>query len=69
MHNHSEGNDIDPIGALPALRTDYNFTGQVSSIDDLPIYTVGEVKASNQAIIFIYDIYGFDGGRTREMCD
>jgi len=32
----------------------------------LMVYRVG---ASNKCVIWCYDIYGFNGGRTRELCD
>jgi len=37
-----------------------------SSCQELDVYRVG---TSNRCIIWCYDIYGFEGGRTREMCD
>lgn len=63
---------FDPKGALPALRTDYTALGKVMNISDLPVYVIGSNKTENpaaEAIIMVYDIFGFDGGRIREMCD
>mmetsp|Transcript_59090 Transcript_59090/g.67283 ORF Transcript_59090/g.67283 Transcript_59090/m.67283 type:complete len:256 (+) Transcript_59090:44-811(+) len=56
-----------PKGSEPALAANYKALGTVSKIEDLPIYTVGEGKKS--AIVLNYDIYGFDGGRTKLICD
>ena len=56
----------DPFGAIGPLNTTYVSKGVVSALGDLPIYTIGSGK---QAIIYVYDIYGFDGGRTRMLCD
>lgn len=59
--------DEEPEGSWPGLTyTNYTAKGIVSIIDDLPIYTIG---SGDKAIIFIYDIYGFDSGRTRQICD
>lgn len=58
----------DPSGALPYLTPgDYVNKGVESMIGDLPIYSVGTAK--NGAIIFIYDIYGFNAGHTRQFVD
>lgn len=55
-----------PGGSLPYLEPDYTPKGEESALGDLPIYTHGE---SNKAVIMVYDIYGFNGGRTRAMSD
>jgi len=57
----------EPPGATGAMTTTYVNKGKESMIGDLPIYTVGTSKTN--AIIFAYDIYGFNMGRTREICD
>jgi dienelactone hydrolase len=61
-------NTAEPAGALPALKAAvvYKDKGVVSMLEDLPIYEVG---TGGNAIVMIYDIYGFNSGRTREMCD
>ena len=60
-------NAAEPTNSLGAMTTVYTPKGTVSTINDLPIYTVG--TSTKNAIIYIYDIYGFNGGRTREICD
>ena len=70
----------EPINSLPSLTTTYSPKGKESKIQattnnlsaDLPIYTIGDnfqKNAKSQAMIFIYDIYGFNGGRTRLLVD
>ena len=71
----------EPTGALPLLTTQYGFKGSESKIKattenglnlDLPIYTIGanlKENANSQAIIYAYDIGGFNGGRTRQIVD
>mmetsp|Transcript_20637 Transcript_20637/g.23356 ORF Transcript_20637/g.23356 Transcript_20637/m.23356 type:complete len:255 (-) Transcript_20637:71-835(-) len=55
-----------PIGSEPALASDYQAKGAESILGDLPIYTIGEGKS---AVIVSYDVYGFNGGRVRLICD
>jgi len=45
---------------------DYKEKGIVEKVDDLEIYRVG---SSSKCIIWCYDVFGFKGGRTRQMCD
>ena len=45
---------------------DYKEKGQVEKIEDLDIYHVGQ---GSKCIIWNYDVFGFKGGRTRQMCD
>lgn len=53
--------------SLPRLDNgDYRDKGEVSVLGDLPIYTVG---TGPKCIIWNYDIFGFDSGRTRQLCD
>ena len=44
----------------------YKEKGTVEKVDDLEIYHVG---SGSKCIIWNYDIFGFQGGRTRQMCD
>jgi len=44
----------------------YTEKGQIEKIDDLEIYHVGK---GSKCIIWNYDVFGFKGGRTRQMCD
>ena len=46
--------------------SDYENEGEVIKIGDLEMYVVGE---GPNAIIWNYDVYGFDAGRTRQYCD
>ena len=74
-HSKSKSSELrfldEPTGALPVLRANYTQKGKESNITDLPIYVSGEdnIGSDNKAIIFIYDIAGFNGGRTRQMMD
>ncbi len=40
--------------------------GVIDKAGDLRIYCVGQ---SHKCIIWNYDIFGFDGGRTKQMAD
>lgn len=55
-----------PIGSEPALASTYKPKGKVETFGDLPVYTIGK---GEKAVIVAYDIYGFDSGRTRLVCD
>jgi len=46
--------------------TDYKAKGVVDKVDGLDIYRVG---SSDKCIIWNYDIFGFNGGRTRQFID
>ena len=61
-----------PEGSLPAKPATSDMKSKISEffIDDLPVYLTGlESMRDGRAIICIYDIYGFKGGRIREICD
>merc|ERR1712038_1745798 len=45
---------------------DYKEKGTVEKVGDLDIYSVGQ---GPKCIIWNYDIFGFDSGRSRQMCD
>jgi len=45
---------------------DYKPRGSITNRGDLPIYVVG---SGSKAIIWNYDIFGFDSGRTKQLCD
>jgi len=47
---------------------DYKEKGQVEKVDDLDIYRVGS-SSNGKCIVWCYDVFGFKGGRTRQMCD
>lgn len=55
-----------PSGSEPAFETDYTPKGTIEDVDGLPIYHIGQ---GEKAIIFVYDIFEFDSGRTKQMCD
>ena len=57
-----------PTGAWPKLEPDSSYTwrGCVEKVGDLEIYRVGK---GPRCILWHYDVYGFDGGRTRQLCD
>jgi len=66
----SHESDGEASSSLPRLSNcDYKERGQViesEELGDLPIYVVGK---GPKCIIWNYDIFGFDAGRSRELCD
>lgn len=53
--------------ALPALdNSNYQEKGQVVDLGGIEVYRVG---SGSRCIIWNYDIMGFQGGRSRQMCD
>ena len=40
--------------------------GKIEKVGDLDLYVVGQ---GSKCIIWNYDIFGFSGGRSRQMCD
>jgi len=40
--------------------------GEIDKAGDLRVYRVGQ---SHKCIIWNYDVFGFDGGRTKQMAD
>ena len=55
-----------PPNSWPELATDYKSVGTVTKVADLDVYHVGQ---GPKCIIWNYDIFGFDSGRTRQLCD
>jgi len=56
-----------PEGALGKLGTDgYVDKGVVEKVDDLDLYVVG---SGSKCILWNYDIFGFNSGRTRQTAD
>jgi len=45
---------------------DYKAKGVVEKVGDIDVYKVGD---GPRCVIWNYDVYGFDGGRTRQFCD
>ena len=53
--------------SLPRLdNSDYEERGEVVDLGGLDIYVVGNGR---KCIIWNYDIFGFDSGRSRQLCD
>ncbi len=60
-----------PSGSWGHLAPDaeYKEKGVVETLErNLPVYRVGVAK-SGRCIVWNYDIHGFHGGRTRQLCD
>eukprot|EP00493_Phyllostaurus_siculus_P023614 UN23950 len=55
-------------GALIETSEAYTPKGSITECGDLDIYHVGEAT-NGKCILWNYDIFGFDGGRTRMFCD
>ena len=65
-----DGGACCPVDSLPRAWRGSKGAGEEFSIGDLPTYVVGENSMQDgKAVICIYDIYGFRGGRIREICD
>jgi len=64
-----------PPGSWPDLNnSDYVCKGVVETLDeasDFKVYKTGDSHAadSGKCVLWNYDIFGFDGGRTRQMAD
>jgi hypothetical protein len=58
-----------PPTAEKYLAPDYNFVGTTHSLEDgIEFYKTGSLE-SKKAIILIPDIFGWNGGRTRNIAD
>ena len=61
-----------PPGSWPDLNnSDYACKGVVETLDeasDFKVYKTGD-SSSGKCVLWNYDIFGFDGGRTRQMAD
>lgn len=55
-----------PIGGEPNLFTDYKPKGENFKIKDMDVYTTGK---GDKVVIVAHDIFGFEGGRTKLVCD
>lgn len=51
---------------MPFLRADYDPKGEEIKIGDMDAYVIG---SGEKAIVVAYDVHGFNGGRTRSVCD
>ena len=56
-----------PIGSEGSLSANYSPLGHEIDLDGLPCYVVG--SSTEKAIVLYYDIFGYNGGRTRLICD
>jgi dienelactone hydrolase len=56
-----------PPGSWPELASSYKAEGEVSKLDGIEIYSIG--SGSPKCIIWNYDIFGFNSGRSRQLCD
>lgn len=70
MQVSNDRTDCCPPGTLPSLVPAdlYQQRGAVLELGDLPVYVVGP-STNLTAVIVSYDIYGFNGGRIRNICD
>jgi len=56
-----------PSSSLPALdNKDYVEKGEVVDLGGIDVYVIGN---GTKCIIWNYDIFGFDSGRSRQLCD
>lgn len=61
-----------PPSAWPALAPDANCAGKVEQVQGVDVYrTTGGCKepAKDKVIYHFYDIFGLEGGRSRQFCD
>lgn len=55
-----------PPGSAPYLAAEHTDEGKVGEIDGVSYYQVGSGEAG---LLFLPDIWGWNGGRTRALCD
>jgi hypothetical protein len=53
-------------GWVELKNTSYKPKGTIDEVGDLKLYRVGQ---STKCIIWNYDVFGLDGGRTKQMAD
>jgi dienelactone hydrolase len=57
-----------PKGSYGKLNTNYKWRGTIENVDGMNVYMSGK-GTSSKVIVFIYDIFGFNSGRSRQICD
>ncbi len=57
-----------PKGSYGKLNCNYKDRGVIENVDGMDIYIAGK-GTSSKVIVFIYDIFGFSSGRSRQICD
>jgi len=57
---------VCPPGSEPQLASKSVSRGSVIDLNGLPVYITGEGPTG---VVVFYDIFGFDGGRVRTVCD
>jgi len=59
-----------PPGSWPDLNnSDYKCKGVVETLDEASDFKVYKTGSGGKCVVWNYDIFGFDGGRTRQMAD
>lgn len=59
-----------PPNAEKYLAPDYSAVGSILTLDSgFEAYQTGDITATKKAVILIPDIYGWNGGRTRNIAD
>jgi dienelactone hydrolase len=63
------GKDICcPKGSHGPLVNNYVDRGVIENVQGMNVYIAGKGQ-SGKVIVFIYDIFGFNSGRSRQICD
>lgn len=57
-----------PKGSYGKLKNSHVDRGVVKTVDGMDVY-VSRKESSDKVIVFFYDIFGFNSGRTRQICD
>ena len=58
-----------PSNSTPASTTKYNPKGKEIDLNGLKCYTNNGAADNKKSVIVFYDIFGYDGGRTKQLCD
>jgi hypothetical protein len=57
-----------PKGSYGKLKSNHEDRGVVKTVDGMDVY-VSRKESSDKVIVFFYDIFGFNSGRSRQICD